>query len=255
MNRYPTAISSYTQLLKQSFRLHYLTLKHTIFFIILLIAVKYFSVVLSLFITSRIILDSFYFIATLLAIYLASGALLAAHESFMDRSKSFVDIFSEVKKNIVNIYATFFLYIAGSVAMWYVARFFNLAIEKILAHEFSAVHGFAFIISLTLIIIFAAMFFFSYPLSVIDSKQIHKTFYNSLVLSDKSKFGIFVLFFILMAIDVLISPTSLEEHFLSTYHLGMVFDFVVLSVMLPLFINLLLLTIHDAKLQMSEEEG
>lgn len=255
MNRYPDAESNFTQLLKKSFRLHYLTLKHTIFFILLMIMVRYAAAIFTLLTPNETIRGIFYFIAGLLGVYLFSAALRATHESFMDRTKSFLDILKEIKKDIANIYLTFFAYIAGIVFTWYVARLLNLGIERILDRYFTAVHGFTFILSVTLILMFVAMFFFSYPLAVIESKKLKQAFYDSLILSDKNKFGIVVLLLLLLAIDMLISPASLQEYFLSSYHLGLIFDFVALCVMLPLFINLLLLTMHDARLQMMIEEG
>lgn len=254
MNRYPTAETSVTQLFKQSFRLHYLTLKHTIFFILLMTIVKYIAAIFTLFVSNEIARTILFFFATLAGIYLFSAALLATHESFMDRSKSFTDILTVIKKNVVNIYSTLFIYIVGIICTWYVAKLLNFSIEKMLGSYFSAVHGFTFILSVTLILMFIAMFFFSYPLVVLEAKKIKNVFYESLILSDKNKFGIFVLLFLLLATDMLISPVSLQEYFLSRYHLGVLFDFVALCVMLPLFINLLLLTIHDAKLQLMIEE-
>lgn len=255
MNRYPNAEASLTQLLKKSFRLHYLTLKHCIFFILLITVVKYGAVLFTLFISNSVLQAIIYSIAGLLMIYLFAAALLSTHEAFMDRSKTFVDTMAEIKKNATNIYATFFAYIIGILCTYGVAKLLGLAIDNLLDKYFSAIHGFTMIFSVTLILMFLAMFLFSYPLAVIESKKIQNAFYDSVVLSDKNKLGIFVLFFILIAIDMLISPAALQEYFLSTYHLGALFDFVVLCVMLPLFINLLLLVIHDSKLQVMTEEG
>lgn len=255
MNRYPNAEASFTQLLKNSFRLHYLTLKHTIFFIFMITALKYISFILTLYISNEIGQTIIYFIAALFAIYLFSAALLSTHDAFMDRSKTFSDALWEIKKNATHIYVTFFAYIIGILCTYGFAKLLGLAVYHLLDKYFSAVHGFTMILSATLILMFIAMFLFSYPLSVIDSKKIQDAFYDSMVLSDKSKFGIFVLFFMMIAIDILTSPASLQEYFLATYHLGVLYDFVVLCVMLPLFINLLLLLIHDAKLQLMADEG
>lgn len=254
MNRYPNAEASLTQLLKNSFRLHYLTLKHIIFFILLLTALKYLSFIVTLFVSNWIAQIIVYCITALPAIYLFSAALLSTHDAFMDRSKTFSDALLETRKNAKNIYITLFGYIVGILCTYAFAKLLGLAVYHLLDKYFTAVHGFTMIFSATLMLMFVAMFFFSYPLAVIDSKKIQNTFYDSLVLSDKNKFGIIILFFIMIAINVLISPASLQEYFLSTYHLGVLYDFVVLCVMLPLFINLLLLLINDAKLQLTADD-
>ena len=255
MNRYPDAETNLTQLFKIAFRLHYLTLKHTIFFILLIVAMKNIAMFFTIFVTNWLAQTVVYFMAGLLVVYLFSAALLATHESFMDRSKTFTDTLAEIKKNAVNIYATFFGYIAGILCTYALAKLLGVVIHHVLNKFSFPLHGFALIIMATMMMMFLAMFFYSYPLAVIDSKKIQNAFYDSLVLSDKNKLGILVLFFIMLAVDMLTSPTSLQEYFLSTYHLGILYDFVVLSVMLPLFINLLLLLIHDAKLQLMVEEG
>lgn len=255
MNRYPNTETNLTQLFKSSFRLHYLTLKQTIFFILLITVVKNIAMIFALYVSNGIAQSVVYFIAGLLMVYLFSAALLSTHESFMDRSKTFTDTLAEIKKNVVNIYVTFFAYIVGILCAYGVARLLALAIHHILRNYSFPLHGVTVILLATFVLMFLAMFLYSYPLAVIDSKKIQSAFYDSLVLSDKNKLGIFVLFFIIIAIDVLISPASLQEYFLSSYHLGVLYDFVVLSVMLPLFINLLLLLIHDAKLQLMAEEG
>jgi|GEM_PF-5827439 len=254
MNRYPIAEASFTQLLKNSFRLHYLTLKHIIFFIFLITALKYTSYIFTLLVSNGIAQTIVNCIIVLLAVYIFSAALLSTHDAFMDRSKTLPDALLEIKKNATNIYATFFAYIVGIACTYAFAKLLGLAVYHLLDKYFSSLHGFTTILLATLMLMFIAMFFFSYPLAVIDSKKIQNAFYDSLVLSDKNKFGIFILFFIMIAINILISPASLQEYFLSTYHLGVLYDFVVLCVMLPLFINLLLLLINDAKLQLTADE-
>lgn len=255
MNRYPVVESTFTELLKKSFRLHYLTLKHCIFFILLITAVKYAAMMFTFFISNKIALAAIYFLAGLLMLYLFSAALLSTHEAFMDRSKTFSDVLAKIKKNSVNIYITFFVYLAIVFFAYAIGVMMEFAVTKIL-HEFrTTTHGMAIIFSAVLLLMSIFMFLFSYPLAVIESKKVKNALYDSLVLSDKCKFGIIILFSILIAINMLISPASLQEYFLSTYHLGVLYDFLVLCVMLPLFINLLLLVINDAKLQMVAEEA
>jgi hypothetical protein len=255
MNRYPAEVLSLGQMVKHAFRLHYLTLKNTIFFILLLVMVKYFSAVFSLFFTNPIIDGALSIVTLLFGIFLFSAAMYSTHASFMDHKNSFSGAFYATKQNALSIYAAFFAYVGIILLGYLIAKLFGMIIFKLVSDFRSPVHGLRVILSATIVLMTVGMFFFVYPLAVIDPKKITKTLYNSLVLSDKSKIGIFTLLFIIIAIHLLISPASLQEFFFSTYHLGVVYDFVVLSVMVPLFINLLLLIINDAKLQLKGEGG
>jgi hypothetical protein len=209
----------------------------------------------ALFISNGIAKTVIYFFAWMIVVYLFSAALFSSHEAFMDRSKTFSDALMEIKKNALNIYATFFGYVISVLCAYAIARLLRYAAYEILPHYLSPVHGVMLIISATIVLMSVFMFFYSYPLAVIDSKKIQNTFYDSLVLSDRNKLGIFTLFAILIAVAMLISPEALQEYFLSTYHLGVLYDFLVLCVMIPFFINLLLFLINDAKLQLMAEEG
>lgn len=255
MNRYPTEEISLAQMVKRAFRLHYLTLKNTIFFILLLVFIKYCTAVLSLFFTNAIVHNILSLFTLLMGIFFFSAALYATHESLMDHKKTFFDAFRETKKNALMIYGALLTYIVIIVLGYLIAKLLGMIVVKLISDFQSPIHGVRVILSATIVLMTVAMFFFVYPLAVIDSKRITKTLYNSLVLSDKSKMGIFCLLFIIIAMDLLISPASMQEYFFSSYHLGVVYDFVVLCVMLPLFINLLLLVINDAKLQLKMEEG
>lgn len=255
MNRYPKAESNFTQLLKQSFRLHYLTLKHCIFFIFLLTAVKYIAMIFTLFISNGIAQAGVYIVAGLIMLYLFSAALLSTHEAFMDRSITFSDALLGIKKNSLNIYITFLIYLAVVFVAYAIGEILGYVVTKVLNEYLTTTHGVTLLFSTVLLLICLFVFLFSYPLVVIESKKIQNAFYDSLVLSGKCKFGIVFLFAILIAINLLISPRSLQEYFLSTYHLGVLYDFLVLCVMLPLFINLLLLLINDSKLQLMAEEA
>lgn len=254
MNRYPREEISLTDIIKKSFRLHYLTLKHIILFILIITLVKYTAMMSAFFISNEIAKTVVYFFAWIIVIYLFSAALFSSHETFMDRSKTFSDALAEIKKNVSNIYGTFFGYIVVILCAYALAKLLMYAAYKILPHYLSPVHGVMLIITATIVLATTFMFFYSYPLAVIDSKKIKNAFYDSLLLSDKNKLGMFSLLAILIAVNMLISPESLQEYFLSTYHLGVLYDLVVLCVMIPLFINLLLLLINDAKLQIATEE-
>lgn len=248
MNRYPESELDFTDLLYRSVRLHYLTLKHTVFCILMITLVKYLSAISFVFVSSlygRIVV---YVIAGLIVSYLLAGTLLAAQRAFNDRPESIFDALKTIWHRLIPIYTTFLAYVVGSVAVYFLAKFAMIGLMKVL-HESSALHDASLMLTTVLMLVYVAMFFFSFPLSIIDDKPIHKAFYESALLGERNKFGILVLFVIMGLTILLLVPGMIHEYFLSLYHLDAVFDFVVLCVAVPIYINLLLLLINDSKCQ------
>lgn len=249
MNRYPETELDLSVLLKRSIRLHYLTLKHTIFFILAMTVVKYLSILLLALFPGHLVHIAVYVVAVLLIVYFFAAALLAAQRAFTDQPLSTLDAVKSVWKRILPIYGTFLAYVIGAVVVYHLGNYLVIGVEKLL-HESLDVSGITLIISTAFLLVFVAMFYFSFPLSIIDEKPIHQAFYDSVLLTEKNKFGILVLFLILGATLILLIPGAMHEYFLTLYHLDAVFDFVVLCVATPIYINLLLLLINDAKKQM-----
>ncbi|EKD92032.1 MAG: putative membrane spanning protein [uncultured bacterium] len=253
MNRYPTNPVLMGNLFNRSVRLHYLTLKHTIFYIALIALIK--NIVFYLAgLTANFFLDALIFIVgALFIIYFYAAALLATHEAFCDQPQSIKTILLKIKERIFTIYASFILYIVGTIAVYYFVKLILIAAGRLI-HEPSAIHGGLLIIGWALIFVYIAIFYFSISLCIIKSTSLKEAFYDSMLQTERVKFNVFVLYAILGAIALLISPVMLHEDFLSTYHLATPFDFVVLCVLAPLYLNLTLLSIHDATLQLETEE-
>lgn len=253
MNRYPDKVLSLTEILKRSIRLHYLTLKHTIACILLIAIVKNVAVMgLSLF-TSAIMQWIIYLVAAVLIVYFFAVALQATNSAFRDQPKSIMDSMKSAWNNIIQTYLAFFAYVFGAIIVFRITRLLIVAVDKLI-HEPSAMHGLVHIIALTLTLLFVAIFYFGFPITIVDEKSMHKSFYDSILLSEKEKLGILMSLLILGAVILLLTPSLVSEYFLSMFHLDALFDFVVLCVALPLFVNSLLLLLSDAKKQMALEE-
>ena len=251
MNRYPTEPSGDT--FKQSVRLHYLSLKHTIFYFLMIAVVKnmgnYFeSLISNRFVTVFILLIAFAVMA-----YFFAASLIATNEAFLDKPKSIKAILTATWERILKIYSSIILYFAGIILTYYVVRLILIVIGKIV-REPSALHGGLFIIGVALVFVFVAMFYFAMPLCTIKNTELKTAFYNSLLLTEKVKFNVLVSFVILGALFLLISPAMLHESFLAAYHLTVFFDFVALCVLGPVYVNMILLSINDAELELKLEE-
>lgn len=250
MNRYPDNELTFSALFKRSMRLHYLTLKHTIFFILGITLLKYFSV-LAIAITTGYAHQVIYIIAALIILYLFSAALLSAQRAFLDKPESALNAVKTIWRRVLPIYVTLLIYVVGMVILYYLIEYAALAVDKLL-HEpqSSSLHGGSLILMTAVLFTYIAMLYFAFPLVIIDEKSVGKAFYDSAVLTEKNKAGVLLLILILCATLVLLTPGAVHEYFLSLYHLDAVFDFVVLCVATPIYINLLLLLINDSKQQL-----
>src|SRR3990167_4416566 len=218
MNRYPNTQSSFSQLLKKSFRLHYLTLKHTILCILAIALVKYIAAYFNV-LTHNVFIDFTVDIITMFVIvYFFACALSATHAAFTDQPQSFINSAKSTWKNGINIFGTYVCYFIGFWIVLWCTRLISYAIGRIF-HEPTVLHGLSLLLIAVLTIMYVAMFCFSYPLAVLEKKSIYQHFYDSIVLSEKQRFGIFILFVMLFALFFLLSPNSVQEYFLTNYHL------------------------------------
>lgn len=250
MNRYPDSVMPFSALLKRSVRLHYLTLKHAIYFILGITLIKYLSLLAIAFapLYVRIVV---YVVAALIISYLFAAALLSVQRAFLDKPQSALDAIKTIWRRILPIYGTLLIYIVGMVILYYLINAATLAVDKLL-HEphSSSLHGGSLIIMTALLLTYIAMLYFAYPLAIIEERSIGQAFYDSAILGEKNKAGVLLLILILCATMVLLVPGAVHEYFLMLYHLDAVFDFVVLCVAAPIYINLMLLLINDSKQQL-----
>jgi len=247
MNRYPNNEMSLGDIFNRSVRLHYLTLKHTILCIFFITIVKYISMILIQSVSTQY-QYLIYVIAATAIVYFFSAALFATHRAFIDESQSIRVTLKTIWHRAIQIYTTFAAYIIGIILVDYLSKLLVLGIDKIF-HQAITSNGVTLIVTTILVMVYIATFYFAFPITVIDEKPAHKAFYISALLTEKTKFAVLISFMILSAVILLLTPGMINEYLLSTYHLDALFDFVVLCVAVPLYINLLLFIIHDAKQQ------
>lgn len=250
MNRYPTEVVATRKLLRRAVRLHYLTLKHTIFFLLLITATKYAAVLLIDLVPNLYLDIVIEIIAAVFVVFFFSAALLSTHRSFIDKpfqsnKESLKIIWQEKQK----IYATFFIYAIGVVAAYYVAQCIVLLGDKLLHATSPMEHPYVLMIGFVVFAMYVLMFYFSFPLSIIEKKSIPILFRDSVLLGEKNKFGVVFLCCMFAAVILLLTPGMIHEYLLSTYHLDALFDFIVLCVAAPIYFNFLLFMMSDAKVQ------
>lgn len=246
MYRYSNEEMTFTGVLNHSMRLHYITLKCAILPILLITLVKFISALCSEFFLNPLAQLAIYSVAMILIVYLFLVALLATHYAFTDRSQSILQSFKGIFARWLPILATMVAYFIGMYLLYQFMSVMLYVIDKYV-HASSPLHGAIFMITGAFLLVYIAMFSFCVPLCALGNKTILKSFRDSIILTEKNRFGVLMLFLLVGAIFLLISPASVHEYLLATYHLDVVFDFIVLCVGLPLLINWLLLIINDSK--------
>lgn len=247
MNRYANNETSSGGLLKYGIRLHHLTLKHTIPYLLFMTIAKYVAVLLLALFPNGFVQAIIYIVVIAAIAYFFAAALLATHHAFKDKPVATKDALKLVWQRIMPILITLFVYIVGAIVTYFFVKSILLGVEKLISNQATVMHQGMLLISLLISLVYIMLFYFSFALSVIDKTPFYKAFYDSALLGEKEKMGILFLFLIFGATILLLTPGMISEYFLSMYHLDALFDFVVLCVAGPLYINLLLLLINDAK--------
>lgn len=251
MSLYPEKELELKGLLKLSFLQHWATLKYAFICIIFMTLIKYAGIVAQHVFLNHdavVAVDAVFF---LLMGFFFSTAIFAAHRSFT-ATLPVNDALKAIWRQLPRIIGTLCAYILGIFILYYAMHYLVIAIHHFDHHKDPMAQNIARVLGFVIIMVFVCMFFFSYPLSVIDEKSIQDNFYNSAMLSEKNKMGIFILFFIISTtFSVLLASVRIE--WLAIYHLNIIYDFLALCIFLPFFINFLLLLINDSKQQILTE--
>lgn len=245
MNYYPTEEMSFKKLFRRSIRLHYVTLKQVIPYLLVITFVKYMSILFETLFSDPVFQIINYIICTLVIVYFFAVSLFAAHLAFSDQPKSMTVVMKTIWHRMITIYITFFIYSVGIFAIYFFTTLIVENVTKLMHVQLSP--SSAIFAADFLCMVFIALFYFCFPIAIIDSKPVKKAFYEAVLLGEKNKFGILISICVLVFVHMLMMPQMLHEHLLSVYHLDALFDFVVLCVAIPLYINLILLLINDSK--------
>ena len=246
MFHYPNQPLSFTKVMAHSVKLHYLTLKRTILPIFLILIVKHMATLLEQFILNpwaQLVIEvAMWF----LFFCFFSMALLAAHLAFTDRAESIRKVCKTWLSRWSSILLTVAVYVIGTYLLYALMEFIVYLVSQHVPAQ-STLRTVTAIFCVAVLIMYVAMFAFTVPLSVLDGKLLRQSFQDSMILTEKNRLGVIMLFVILAAIASLVSPAATHEYLLSTYHLDVVFDFMVFCITIPLLINVLLLLLNDSK--------
>lgn len=251
---YPASKSSFSQMCYRAIAWHLTTLKKIFIYLLLAVILKVGYLGLKNYELSALTLTLLQFVTVLLITFFAAAALYSADKSFKGAPVSFWGGFKGALKRMMHVYLALFLYVAGVILVRYFARFLMVAIAKLI-DEPSVVHGGMLIVTTALVLVFVAMFCFALPLCVVEKKSVRRAFYESMFLSDCHKYGVFILFTMILVMLLVLTP-NLIIHWkvLSVSYWDALFNLVFLAVIFPFFLNLLMLIMNDGMLQMKQED-
>ena len=249
---YPTTEVNFSKIVKLSLRHYFKTFCYSLICIILLFLATRPNLLSFANLYSQLTVKYVFIIAIF---FFFSVALLAAHLAFKGvENQGYKSAFKKICKRVLNIAGTIIVYAVGILIILYATHYMRIGILHVDVNASQTIKGLLIMLELVFLGVFLCMFFFSYPVSVIHEKSIPKSFLYAALLSEKNKIGIFLLLFIITLPYSLMRNHGMDFQFVAQHHLSFVYDFVVLSFFVPVFINLLLLFINDSKNQFAADD-
>lgn len=95
-------------------------------------------------------------------------------------------------------------------------------------------------------------FWFTLPLTILDKYSSLKALLKSPVLVGERWLQALTIYMGIGVLYIFTSPYTLHAHFFKSYHVLLAFDFVIYCLLLPLFLNYVVLLLNDFKLRFSE---
>lgn len=186
-------------------------------------------------------------------IYLWSCSFASACAALRDEFFNMRIIFRRINRMAIQIYMCCLLYAVVVVALYYLGHGIIYAIEWGAGKQ-AWLKGLGIVVFCGFpIMIFLAMTFFALPLVIAEEEHYFKAFYQSVYLVSTHWAHGFVAYIVLLVMLFLTSPDTLHWHFMSAYFITLPFDLVVLSVLLPLYNTVVLLSLNDLQLRMDPD--
>lgn len=229
----------YFSFFKISLKNYFSVLKSSIIFILILVLIKGFN---------DFFLDTpgsgythmdlaIEIIVSFLLIFFWSCSLRATHEFFKEKKTSMIPILWDT----LAVSHKILLAAAGFVAIFFIFLLFAYSVLK-----GSTILGFFFF--LLPVFFLNVLFYFTIPILLFHNTSVFSAFRESAeMVRLQNWLPTFGLYFFSFFAVIIVSPTTLHEHILETYYLNIPFDFIVLSILLPLLNSLIVLFENNFK--------
>jgi len=249
MDHFPDTKESIKQLWWLSlFKLRYV-IRHCFFYTLLLVLVKNLDLIVMRLPDWWYLKDVLHFILFIALLFVWAATLIQTDAVMRYRELNHVELFANLKNNTVNFLKGIFALLLFLVCLYSLGKGLSLLSariwpenESLPAITFLLMAGVPTLVTLLL-------FFYALPILILEQERYLSSFAKSMSLIDHHWLHAFFPYSILLFIVVLVSPNTLHWHFLQAYHLTILFDLLVLSVMLPMFNIMVLLLLNDLRLR------
>lgn len=247
---YPSKPLTYFRILLKSLRHHPIVLKQTILLIAVMVIVKDLFIYLGGLPSNIYLRWLFMVLISVVLIYLWSVMLYLTSELFSARVISLQSAIQRVNKRLLQIYGCCLTYVIGAALLVAFANFL-LLIAKRYDADIPLVMESLWVVVLggipTLVYLISCLF--ALPIVIMEDVGVFAAFNQSRRLVKRRWFGVFGVYMIFLITMLLTSPNTIHAHLLRHYHIEVLFDFVVLCVMLPIFTNAVLFMLNDLRLK------
>lgn len=245
----PTTSTTIGNILKKSMQYHIPVYKKILPLILLMIIVKDFYLYLGGMPKNLLLEYIIGVVIIVLLIYFFVVSLYLADHVIKNKPITLSQAFKRCIPLMLHTYIAIFSYTVLFFALLYLSRYITYHdLTNIVKFIVVLIFGFIFLI-------FAVETFFAIPIIILDKMFPWFGFKLSVrLVSLKNWAHSLINVICLMAIILLLDPTTLHGYLLENYYLNAPFDFVVLSVFLPFFNNLIIFSLNDLKLKQKEKE-
>lgn len=167
------------------------------------------------------------------------------HQSF-----SFIDALKQSWPLVIQAYLASIIYIIMFVILYFLAHFI-LHLIRPTGLNAPLYRGLVYFFVTSLpFLLFIVFSFFTIPLIIIDEVGVLAAFITSFrLIGSKNWLNSFGLYVIFVLIFLIVDPYTRHGEFLARYHLNALFDFIILSIALPLFYSMIVFTLNDLKVR------
>ena len=254
----PSTPSAFSELLGLSIRKHFSVFKRTIWLILFLVIAKDAFVYLGGFPKNTYLYALVGVVMALLILYFICGMLYTAARILNGEHTNWRAALSEVLPRMPKVVLAVIIFMVVPLLLFTLGHWILGMTITHDAHP-SRYAGLFLVLSIGIPVMIAYLYyFFTVPNLVIDNMPFWRAFSKASGLVGKywrelaRVFGVYVCG---TAVWILVSPDTLHGHLMAMYKVSAIYDFIVLSVTLPILMSLIVLARNDLTLRKEVQKG
>lgn len=248
----PSTPRTFSELLGLSIRNHFSVFKRTLWLIIFLVIVKDAYIYLGGFPANIYLYSLISIVMALLIIYLVCAMLYASHCVFNGENADWRSVLSDVLPRIPKAVLAIIIFIVVPLLLFMLGKWIGglMMANDVRPDQYA---GLTLVLSVGIPVMIAYLYYFyAVPNIIMENMPFWCAFSDAPMLVGKEwrdlvrVFGVYACG---TAVWLLVSPDTLHGHLMAMYKVSAIYDFIVLSVTLPILMNLIVLTRNDLTLR------